>query len=126
MRKFIVPVVALAGALATAGAFAQDTLPQSGMMQMQQGGMGCPMMQRMAAMDARLKKLEEWRGIRHHRPSPTHQPPRAERGCSRQLVAGNPDRCRGVFLYRPHPPARYCTAGCGGARCGPAPNSFSR
>ena len=62
MRKFIVPVVALAGALATAGAFAQDTPPQGGMMQMQQGGMGCPMMQRMAAMDARLKKLEERAG----------------------------------------------------------------
>ena len=63
MRKFIVPVVVLAGALATAGAFAQDTPPQGGMMQMQQNGMGCPIMQRMAAMDARLKKLEERAGI---------------------------------------------------------------
>jgi hypothetical protein len=68
MRKFIVPVVVLAGALATTGAFAQDTPPQGGTMQMmpmqqaQQGGMDCPMMQRMAAMDARLKKLEERAG----------------------------------------------------------------
>jgi hypothetical protein len=73
MRKFIVPVVALAGAIATAGAFAQDTPPRGGMMQMQQGqqgGMGCPMMQRMAAMDARLKQLEERAGI----PAPPAQP----------------------------------------------------
>ncbi len=66
MWKFIVPAVALAGVLTTASVFAQDTPPQGGMMQtvpMRQGQpddmMGCPMMQRMAAMDARLKKLEE-------------------------------------------------------------------
>jgi hypothetical protein len=78
MRKFVVPVVALAGALAAAGAFAQGTQPQQGgMMQMmpmqqgQQGGMmiGCPMMQRMASMDERLHRLEERAGV------PAPQPP---------------------------------------------------
>jgi hypothetical protein len=72
MRKFIVPAAALAGALATAGAFAQGTQqPPGGMMQQMpmmqgQGGMmmgGCPMMQRMAAMDTRLRQLEERAGI---------------------------------------------------------------
>jgi hypothetical protein len=45
MRKIIVPVAALAGILATAGAFAQDTQPQhGGMTQMapMQGGMCGP------------------------------------------------------------------------------------
>jgi hypothetical protein len=72
MRKFIVPAAAVAGALATAGAFAQGTQqPPGGMMQQMpmmqgQGGMmmgGCPMMQRMAAMDTRLRQLEERTGI---------------------------------------------------------------
>ncbi len=74
MRTFIIPVVALTGALATAGAFAQGTQPQGGMMQTmpmqemqqgQQGGMmmNCPMMQRMASMDTRLRQLEERAGI---------------------------------------------------------------
>ena len=77
MRKFIVPVAALAGVLATAGAFAQGTQPQGGAMQMapmqqgQQGGMmECPMMKRMAAMDTRMKQLEERAGI----PTPPAQP----------------------------------------------------
>ncbi len=80
MRKFIVPAVALAGVLATGGAFAQGTQPQGsqgGMMQMmpmqqgQQGGMmECPMMKQMAAMDSRLKQLEERAGI----PTPPAQP----------------------------------------------------
>ena len=30
MRKFVVPAIALAGVLATAGAFAQDARPQQG------------------------------------------------------------------------------------------------
>ena len=79
MRKFIVPVAALAGVLATAGAFAQGTQPQQGrhggmmpMQQGQQGGMmmGCPMMQQMAAVDTRLKQLEERAGV----PTPPAQP----------------------------------------------------
>ena len=82
MRKFIVPVAALAGVLATTGAFAQGTQPQQGgqggMMQMmpmqqgQQGGMmmGCPMMQQMAAVDTRLRRLEERAGF----PAPPAQP----------------------------------------------------
>ncbi len=77
MRNLIVPVMALAGAVATAGAFAQGTQPQGGAMQMmpmqpdQQGGMmECPMMKRMAAMDSRLKQLEERAGI----PTPPAQP----------------------------------------------------
>ena len=86
MRKFIVPAVALAGVLATGGAFAQGTQPQQGgmmqMMPMQQGqpgGMtGCPMMQRMAAMDTRLKQLEERAGI----PTPPATPP-AQPGTTR-------------------------------------------
>ena len=122
MRKFIVPVAALAGVLATAGAFAQDTQPQrggtmqhmmpmpgqaqqgqGGMMPMQggmcgpggcgmgapgqgtpmqgqmqqgQGGMmtgGCPMMQRSAAMEQRLRRLEERLGIQPPAP-PNAQP----------------------------------------------------
>jgi hypothetical protein len=94
MRKLIVPVAALAGVLAAAGAFAQGTQPQRGGMtqtmpmqggmcgpggcgmgapgqgspmqgqaQQGQGGMmmsgGCPMMQRSAAMEQRLRRLEE-------------------------------------------------------------------
>ena len=108
MRKLIVPVSALAGVLATAGAFAQDTQPQRGgtmqhMMPMQggmcgpggcgmgtpgqqgtpmqgqaqgQGGMttgGCPMMQRSAAMEQRLRRLEERLGIQPPAP-PNAQP----------------------------------------------------
>ena len=113
MRKFIVPVAALAGALATAGALAQDTQPRQGGMQhggmtqtapmqggmcgpggcgmgapaqgtpMQgqvqgQGGMmmgGCPMMQRSAATEQRLRRLEERLGI----PTPP-APPNAQPG----------------------------------------------
>ena len=68
MHKSIVPIIALAGALVTANAFAQSTPQQGGMMPMQQGqqdGMkkGCPMMQKMAALDTRLKQLEERAGI---------------------------------------------------------------
>jgi hypothetical protein len=108
MRKLIVPVAALAGVLATAGAFAQDTQPQRGgtmqhMMPMQggmcgpggcgtgtpgqgmpmqgemqqgQGGMtmgGCPMMQRSAAMEQRLRRLEERLGMQPPVP-PNAQP----------------------------------------------------
>ena len=108
MRKLIVPVAALAGVLATAGAFAQDTQPQrggtmqhmmpmqggmcgpggcgmgapaqgtpmQGQMQQGQGGMmtgGCPMMQRSAAMEQRLRRLEERLGIQPPAP-PNAQP----------------------------------------------------
>ncbi len=90
MRKFIVPAAALAGLLATAGAFAQDTQPQRGGttqmapmlgMPMQgqaqgQGGMtmgGCPMMQRSAAMEERLRRLEERMGVPTP-PTPPAQP----------------------------------------------------
>jgi hypothetical protein len=81
MRKFIVPAVALAGALATAGAFAQGTQqPQGGTMQQMpmvqgQGSMmvdGCPMMQRMAAMDTRLRQLEERAGTPTPATPPSH------------------------------------------------------
>lgn len=81
MRRFIVPAAVLAGALATAGAFAQGTpQPQGGTMQQMpmmqgQGGMmmgGCPMMQRMAAMDARIRQLEE----RAATPTPATPPSR--------------------------------------------------
>ena len=92
MRKFIVPVAALAGLLATAGAFAQDTQPQRGgttqMAPMQgmpmqgqaqgQGGMtmggGCPMMQRSAATEQRLRRLEERLGIQPPPAPPSAQP----------------------------------------------------
>lgn len=112
MRKFIVPVAALAGVLATASAFAQDTQPQHGgmghggmtqTMPMQggmcgpggcnmgtptqgmpmqgqaqgQGGMamgGCPMMQRSAAMEQRLRRLEERMGIPAPPTPPSTQP----------------------------------------------------
>jgi hypothetical protein len=86
MRKFIVPVATLAGVLAAAGAFAQGTQPeqggQGGMMQMQQGqqgqgGMmmgGCPMMQRSAAMEQRLRRLEERMGIPAPPTPPNTQP----------------------------------------------------
>ena len=110
MRKFIVPVAALAGVLASAGAFAQDTQPQrggtmqhmmpmqggmcgpggcgmgapaqgtpmQGQMQQGQGGMmmggGCPMMQRSAAMEQRLRRLEERMGI------PAPPPPNTQPG----------------------------------------------
>ena len=111
MRKLIVPIAALVGVLAAAGAFAQDTRPQHGGMQHggtaemtpmpMQGGMcgpggcgmgapaqgtpmqgpmqqgqggimtgGCPMMQRSAAMEQRLRRLEERMGI----PAPPAQP----------------------------------------------------
>ena len=110
MRKLIVPVAALAGVLATAGAFAQDTQPQrggtmqhmmpmqggmcgpggcgtgapaqgtpmQGQMQQGQGGMmtgGCPMMQRSAAMEQRLRRLEERLGIQP--PAPANAQPGA-------------------------------------------------
>jgi hypothetical protein len=110
MRKFIVPVAALAGVLATAGAFAQATQPQRGgtmqhmmpmqggmcgpggcgmgapaqgtpmqgqMQQGQGGGMmmgGCPMMQRSAAMEQRLRRLEERMGIPTPPTPPNTQP----------------------------------------------------
>ncbi len=109
MRKFIVPVAALAGVLATAGAFAQVTQPQrggtmqhtmpmqggmcgpggcgmgapaqgtpmQGQMQQGQGGMmtgGCPMMQRSAAMEQRLRRLEERLGIPTPPAPPNTQP----------------------------------------------------
>ena len=91
MRKFIVPVAALAGLLATAGAFAQDTQPQRGgttqMAPMQgmpmqgqaqgQGGTtmgGCPMMQRSAATEQRLRRLEERLGIQPPPAPPSAQP----------------------------------------------------
>lgn len=85
MRNFTMPVAALAGALVATGAFAQGAQPQGnqpqsgGMMHnmpMQQGQqqgsgmMGCPMMQRMASMDTRLRQLEERAGI----PAPPAQP----------------------------------------------------
>ncbi len=85
MRSLTVPAIALAGTLAAMGASAQGTQPQGnqpqggGMMHMmpmqqgqQQGGMmmGCLMMQRMAAMDTRLRQLEERAGI----PAPPAQP----------------------------------------------------
>ncbi len=80
MRKITaLPAIVLAGALATAGAFAQGTAaPQGGMPGMQQmpgmqhmpmqgqGGMmmmDCPMMQRMASLDQRVRQLEERAGI---------------------------------------------------------------
>lgn len=73
MRKIAaLPTLVLAGALATAGAFAQGTAaPQGGMPGMQhmpmqgQGGMmmDCPMMQRMASLDQRVRQLEERAGI---------------------------------------------------------------
>lgn len=72
MRKFIFSAVTLLGVLATAGAYAQGmqqpqggTTQQTPMMQGQGGMMmgGCPMMQRMAAMDSRLRQLEERAGI---------------------------------------------------------------
>ena len=81
MHKSIFPVVALAGVLVTAGAFAQgsqqpqgDTMQQMPMMQGQGGMMmgGCPMMQRMAAMDTRLRQLEERAEI----PTPATPPSR--------------------------------------------------
>ncbi len=68
MRSLTVPVVALAGTLVAMGAFAQGAQPQSG--QPQGGMMGCPMMQRMASMDTRLRQLEERAGI----PTPPAQP----------------------------------------------------
>ena len=92
MRKFVVTVVALAGVLATPGAFAQGTAPPGGVMPMQSGttppaqatpmqgmtqgqpggmAMGCcPMMQRAATVDSRLRQLEERAGIA----SPPAQP----------------------------------------------------
>ncbi len=90
MRKLIVPVAALAGVLATAGAFAQDTQTQRGGTTQQtmpmQGGMGmpmqgqaqgqggCPMMQRSAAMEQRLRRLEERLGIQAPPTPPNPQP----------------------------------------------------
>ena len=113
MRKLIAPVAALAGVLAAAGAFAQDTQPQNrgmqhdgmtlmapmqggmcgpggcgmgapaqgtpmqGQMQQGQGGGmmmgGCPMMQRSAAMEQRLRRLEERMGVQPPAP-PNAQP----------------------------------------------------
>ena len=89
MRMFIFPTVALAGLLATGDALAQGSQPPQGgmthqgpMMQEQgeaarqmpqgQSGMmmvGCPMMQRMAAMETRLRQLEERAGIPAPAPS---------------------------------------------------------
>jgi hypothetical protein len=64
--------LALVGALATSSVFAQDaTIPPGSMSGMQmpmqgQGGMSCcpcPMMQRTASVDNRLRQLEERAGI---------------------------------------------------------------
>jgi hypothetical protein len=114
MRKLIAPVTALAGVLAAAGAFAQDTQPQNrsmqhdgmtqttpmqggmcgpggcgmggapgqgtpmqGQAQQGQGGMmtgGCPMMQRSAATEQRLRRLEERLGIQPPPAPPSAQP----------------------------------------------------
>jgi hypothetical protein len=71
MRKLVaVSIITLAGALTTAGAFAQGSAaPQGGTqmpMQQGQGGMSCcpcPMMQRSAAVENRLRQLEERAGI---------------------------------------------------------------
>lgn len=68
-RLVIVSVITLAGALGTAGAFAQGPAAQGGMqmpMQQGRGGMSCcpcPMMQRAAAVENRLRQLEERAGI---------------------------------------------------------------
>lgn len=74
-RAVAVSMITLAGALAAAGAFAQGSAPQGGMpgmpgmqmpMQQGQGGMSCcpcPMMQRAAAVENRLRQLEERAGI---------------------------------------------------------------
>jgi hypothetical protein len=80
-RPFAVSTIALAGALASSGVFAQGaTSPPSGMPGMQQqmpmqgqSGMSCcpcPMMQRTASVDNRLRQLEERAGI----PTPPAQP----------------------------------------------------
>ena len=73
LRLIAVSMITLTGALAAAGAFAQGS-PQGGMpgMQMQQGQGSmtccpCPMMQRAAAVENRLRQLEERAGI----PAPT-------------------------------------------------------
>lgn len=70
MRRLVmVSVITLAGALGTAGACAQGPAAQGGMqmpMQQGQGGMSCcpcPMMQRAAAVENRLRQLEERAGI---------------------------------------------------------------
>jgi hypothetical protein len=84
MRNFIIPALMLAGSVAGTQAFAQGTpqsqggmMHQGPMMQGQdgttqqaptpqgQGGMmaGCPMMKRMAAVETRLRQLEERAGI---------------------------------------------------------------
>ncbi len=69
MRRFVaVSVLTLAGALAAAGAFAQGGMPgmQTPMQQQGQAGMSCcpcPMMQRAAAVENRLRQLEERAGI---------------------------------------------------------------
>lgn len=71
LRLIAVSMITLTGALAAAGAFAQGS-PQGGMpgmqmpMQQGQGGMSCcpcPMMQRAAAVENRLRQLEERAGI---------------------------------------------------------------
>ena len=80
MRGLVaVSVVTLAGVLATADALAQGpAAPQGGMPGMQhmpmhgQGGtmMDCPMMQRVASLDQRVRQLEERAGT----PTPPAQP----------------------------------------------------
>jgi hypothetical protein len=74
MIKIALSAGVLLGALAVPGAFAQTAQP-SGPMTMpqstpQSGMMNCPMMQRMAALDARIKQLEERAGI----PTPATPP----------------------------------------------------
>jgi hypothetical protein len=66
MFKITLGAALVAGALAAPNAFAQATQPSgpTTMQQAPQGGMmTCPMMQRMTAMDARIKQLEERLGI---------------------------------------------------------------
>lgn len=84
MRNSIAPMIALAGSLVSAAALAQGTQAPQGAMppmpmmpQGQQGGMmmNCPMMQRMAALDSRVRQLEERAGIPAP-PAPSPSTPR--------------------------------------------------
>jgi hypothetical protein len=74
MIKIALSAGLIVGALAAPGAFAQTVQPSSPMpMQQstpQSGMMTCPMMQRMTALDARIKQLEERAGI----PTPATPP----------------------------------------------------
>ena len=73
MVKIVLSAGLILGALAAPVAFAQNSQPNSPMTtpQASPGGMmNCPMMQRMTAMDARIKQLEERAGI----PAPATPP----------------------------------------------------